>query len=324
VRADDEVFHAGEFAPKGAVRNAPPVRERIVLALSVAVMLGGLAVWTFVSRHDRPDEDSRAYLASLRDPGPIGVELHPADPRGAAAVEAVRAAGLGEPRVRRLLPRGDRSVIGVVVRAAQAIDTWSALAAVGEASHVRPVILGDGFAVAAHAERALHTSELPEAIALRASRFDLDGWLAARPAPAAGTAVGIAPRAERFFSVLDPVMRLPILDVAIALLPIARGADAPAWLSFGNWRGCPEPGVHVAVLRRLEERAHAELVAITNDRVELRAASPPTDPAERAALAELLARWAPEAARADGATIASWADTLVTSRSWSLSFPHPR
>ena len=38
---------------------------------------------------------------------------------------------------------------------------------------------------------------------------------------------------------------------------------------------------------------------------------------------ELLARWAPGLLERDHATVEAWADTVVPSRSWSLSFSRP-
>jgi hypothetical protein len=214
-------------------------------------------------------------------------------------------------------------VIGVGLASRDAMTVWTALRGVAGTTHLWPVILGDGFSLAAHADAAAHTSSSVAGTLSRAGTLDLDAWLARQPTPAPGEPIPVAPHEERYQSVLDPVLGMPVLDVAIALLPIDRAADAPAWLAFGNWRGCPEPAVHVAMLRRLEDLAQVELVAITSDRIELRVPSPPTALETRDRLAELLARWDPPAFAQDRATIAMWSSTLVTSRSWSLSFARP-
>lgn len=300
------------------------MRDRIVLGLAVALLLGGLTVWATLGRAPDGDEDRRRYVESMRDPPPIGDDLHPADPRGAAVADVFRRAGLGEVPLRVLMERDHQTVIGVGVASRDAMRVWTALRGVAAETHLWPVILGDGFSLAAHADASAHTSSSVEATLRRASALDLDAWLGSQPAPPAGEPIPVAPHEERFQSVLDPVLGVPVLDVAIALLPIERGADAPAWLAFGNWRGCPEPAVHVAVLRRLEELAHVELVAITSDRIEVRVPSPPTEQASRDQLAEILARWDPSAFSADRATIATWSSTVVTSRSWSLFFRRPR
>lgn len=307
-----------------SVRNARDVRDRILLALSAALLFGGLAVWAVLGRGADGDDDRRRYAEAMRPEPPIGVDLHPADPRAAAPAEACHRAGLGDVPLRILFERDHQAVIGLAVPARQALEVWTALYGVSRETHLYPVILGDGLSLAALADGTRHTSTSVESTLRRADALDLDAWLASQPAPAPGEPIRVAPHAERFASVLDPSLRIPLHEIAIALLPITRGADAPAWLAFGNWRGCPEPAVHVAVLRRLETLVHADLVAITSDRIELRVSTPPTDQAERDRVAELLARWDPSAFAADRATIAAWSGTLVTSRSWSLSFARPR
>jgi len=295
-----------------------------MLGLAVVLLFLGLAVWAITGRGADGGEDRRRYIESMREPPPLGTELHPADPRGTAIADAFRQAGLGDAPLRILFERDHRAVIGVGVASRDAMSVWTALHDVSQRTGLVPVILGDGFSLARQANAAAHTSMSVEATLARATALELDAWLASRPTPAQGEPVPVAARAEHWRSIVDPVLDLPLLDVAIALLPTDRGSDAPAWLAFGNWEGCPEPAVHVALLRRLESRAHVELVAITSDRIELRVQTPPTDEAERRALAEILARWSPTAFSEDRATIASWASTFVTSRSWSLSFPRPR
>jgi hypothetical protein len=260
----------------------------------------------------------------LREPPPLGIELHPADPRGTAVADAFRRAGLGEAPLRLLFERDHRAVVGVSVASRDAMRVWEALRDVPSETHLAPVILGDGFSLARHADAAMHTTASIDSVLGRASTLDLDAWLASQPTPDPGTPMPVAPRPERWQSVTDPVLGVPILDVAIALLPVEHASDAPAWLAFGNWSGCPDAAVHVAILRRLEALASAELVAITSDRVELRVITPEADAEVRTRIAELLARWDPAAIAADRGTIASWSSTLVPSRSWSLSFPRPR
>ncbi len=300
------------------------MRDRIILGLSIVVLFGGLAVWAYTGRGVNDDQDRRQYIQSLREPPALGVELHPADPRGTAVAEAFRRAGLGEAPLRILLERDHRPIVGVAVPSRDAMRVWEALRDVQSETHLAPVILGDGFSLARHADAAAHTSASIDSVLHRASTLDLDAWLASQPAPDPGTPIPVAPRPERWQSITDPVLGVPILDVAIALLPVTNASDAPAWLAFGNWSGCPDASVHVAILRRLEALASVQLVAITSDRVELRVITPPADASVRTRIAELLARWDPSAFAADRGTIASWSSTVVTSRSWSLSFPRSR
>lgn len=290
-------------------------------------MIGGLTVWTLVSpRGASPSEaDRELYLAAVRDAPAIGVDLHAADPRGADVRAAFRRAELGDPPLRLLFTRAGVPIVGVVGPGREALAVWSALAAVRAETHLTPIILGDAYAVARHADAARFTGESPAAIIHRAAAIDVRTALAAPTEPLPrGVLSGVAPLDERYETLLDPVMHFPIVEVALALVPTDVPAELPAWLAFGNWRGCPEPAVHVAMLAHLHERVGAEPVAIAGDRIELRIASPPSTPEERVVLAELLARWAPGALNRDHVTVESWADTLVPSRSWSISFSRPR
>ncbi len=62
--------------------------------------------------------------------------------------------------------------------------------------------------------------------------------------------------------------------VTLALLPVERGWEAPAVTKFGGWNQCPHPAEHVAVLRYWHEQFGADVVAITNDTVEVMLARP--------------------------------------------------
>ncbi len=302
------------------------MRERLALGGVVLLLFGGLTVWTLVSHRDGgPSEaDRELYLTAMHDAPPIGVDLHAADPRGADARLAFQRADLSDPPLRLLFTRAGVPIVGVVGPGREALRVWTALSAVRGETHLTPIILGDAYAVAAHADAARFTSETPEAIIARARAIDVltSSPVSDEPLPR-GTLSGVAPRDERYETLLDPVMGFPIVEVAVALIPTDDPAEIPAWLSFGNWRGCPEPAVHVAWLTYLRERVGAVPVAIGADRIELRVDSPPSAPEERVALAELLARWAPGMLAHDRGTIEGWADTLVPSRSWSIWFSRP-
>jgi len=168
------------------------VRDRIILGLSIVVLFGGLAVWAFTGRGVDDDQDRRQYIQSLREPPPLGIELHPADPRGTAVADAFRRAGLGEAPLRILFERDHHAVVGASVASRDAMRVWEALHDVQSQTHLAPVILGDGFSLARHADAATHTSASVEAVLARASTLDLDAWLAARPAPDPGTPVPVA------------------------------------------------------------------------------------------------------------------------------------
>jgi hypothetical protein len=63
--------------------------------------------------------------------------------------------------------------------------------------------------------------------------------------------------------------------VGIVLLPTADPFQVPRAMAFGGWNDCPEPSVHEAFIRYWNEKYGAELVAITDDVVEMYVARPP-------------------------------------------------
>lgn len=73
----------------------------------------------------------------------------------------------------------------------------------------------------------------------------------------------------------------------IALVPTPRGWEAPAYLRFGGFNGCPEPHQHVALLKDWAERYGAEAVALGGDFAEIRIQKPPRDREEALAIAKM-------------------------------------
>lgn len=74
--------------------------------------------------------------------------------------------------------------------------------------------------------------------------------------------------------------------VGIVLVPTSRSWEAPAWLNYGGWNECPAPEVHVALLRRWQERYGAEVLSVGAETIELAVARPVTDREEALALAD--------------------------------------
>lgn len=74
-------------------------------------------------------------------------------------------------------------------------------------------------------------------------------------------------------------------QVAISLVPTSAACETPAWMRFGGWNACPEPGVHVAMMRYWQERYGAEPVCMTFDILEFRISRPPMTPEAARALA---------------------------------------
>jgi hypothetical protein len=63
--------------------------------------------------------------------------------------------------------------------------------------------------------------------------------------------------------------------VNIALVPTGDWTTIPAHFRWGGWEGCPAPEFHVAALRSWRDRFGAELVAMSDDTMDLRVSRPP-------------------------------------------------
>lgn len=80
--------------------------------------------------------------------------------------------------------------------------------------------------------------------------------------------------------------------VHIAMLPVEDPSEAPAWLKFGGFNGCPPPERHVAILRRWREEYGAELMACGPDSLTLRVSRGPASRKEAIDLARQLCAYA--------------------------------
>lgn len=86
-------------------------------------------------------------------------------------------------------------------------------------------------------------------------------------------------------SIAQDLQGRPLAKVHILLLPTQEGAAVPALLRWGGWNECPSPTVQVAALRSWHQRYGVELVGISGDVMNLRAARRPTSREEALALA---------------------------------------
>lgn len=291
-----------------------------MLITAVLVLFGGLSMWALVAgRGPQPDPT----LLLMRPPAPpMGVAAR-AD-EGGPERELLEAAMLGGVPRLRLFERNGIGTFGIVVTGRDAVPVRDRIRAAG--GDRVPVILGDGWAVEAHAQATATTGDAPEAIVRRATAFDAEAWLRAR-ATSAHAIEGswpedvVGPARERYAVTRDRRIDVALPEVAIAMLPIRDPVEAPAWLAFGNWDGCPDPTVHVAVLSRWRDRWGAEVVAIGEDRIELRVARPPSDREAAMALAREHAAYAPALLAGGARTIAALAAERLGARSWSFRWP---
>ncbi|AKF05110.1 DUF4253 domain-containing protein [Sandaracinus amylolyticus] len=301
------------------------MKERVFLGVAVAALFGGLAVWAMVARRDRPDAELVASVMARPPAPPIGEPIAGDDASAATERRALERAMLGGLPLVRIVERADVGVLGLVLAGRDALGAWERLhEGVGESGRW-PLVLGDGWAVRAHENATRTTADTPEAIVRRARSLDLDGWIATRLAssrPREGDWPEEIPDPVPVRSrVVRDALDLPVPEVAVALVPTRDPAEVPAWLAFGNWAGCPEPAVHVAMLARWRERYGAEVVALGADVIELRIARPPTDRDASMALAREQIAYAPELLADGTRSIAQIAASRIGAPTWTLRWP---
>lgn len=295
----------------------------MLLVVAVLVLFGGLGVWATVARRDRA-EHVQGRVARLPAP-PIGEVVPSTEPSAATERRALERSMFGGLPLVRVARRGDVAILALVLGGRDALGAWERLREGVDESGRWPVVLGDGWAVHAHAEAVRTTSDTPESIVRRARALDLDAWVASRlevlrPRDGEWPSELGTPAPTRSRVVRD-ALDLPLPEVAVALVPARDPSEVPAWLAFGNWAGCPEPAVHVAMLARWHERFGAEVVAIGQDTIELRVTRPPADREAATALAREQVAYAPELLAGGARSVAEIAASRIGAPGWSLRWP---
>ncbi|MBP6014714.1 MAG: DUF4253 domain-containing protein [Alphaproteobacteria bacterium] len=103
----------------------------------------------------------------------------------------------------------------------------------------------------------------------------------------------------------EQLITRPSTEVCIALLPIKDWTEAFALLNYGGWNDCPAPEAHIAAFRHWRGRYQLELVGMSGDVLNLRAASKPKSREEALALATEHYEFCPD-------TVDQGVDTLET------------
>lgn len=316
-----------------------------MLIAAAVVLVAGLGAWAAVARRDGSEGARRVARPAAPS---VGTPVPEGDASASTVRRALERATLGGLPVLALFERSSIPVHGIAVPGRDAIAVWDRLRSGSGASGRWPVVLGDGWATRAHADAARATVDPPEAIVRRAGAVDLDGWIARRlvesgvdgadpgrgpeEADAARAADEASPgregddasareerqRLERFRVVRDAQLDVPLPMVAIAMLPIRDPVEAPAWLAFGNWRRCPEPTIHVAMLARWQARWGAEVVAIGADTIELRVTRPPQDLESALAVTREQVAYAPALLAGGARTLRALAAARVGASVWSF------
>lgn len=289
------------------------------LALEVGAVVGVLAVLVSVS----------ALVASRRPaaiPGSarIAGELVDEDD---AEIRALRES-LGELRGERLIElirHDDGRVLALVVRGEDVAESWEALHTLVPRTGRWPVVIGGADDVELLLE--MGDPEAPVAgVLARAAQIDAEAWLATRraeldaefPAPRGPwpTSDPLEPAETGLTLGADILSGVPHPEVAIALVPTRNSWEAPAWLSFGAYNDCPEPAVHVALLRRWHERFGAEVHGMSGSILETIVARPPTDRDAALVLAGEQYAYDYDIVTQGTGTVDALASTLHRGRTW--------
>lgn len=133
-------------------------------------------------------------------------------------------------------------------------------------------------------------SYAPPAAEILGAADDLDGRSVLDAAEAAERQADVEDREDSdfwdYFDATPPAAEVALIPrqvipqtgtATIALIPVARPAEIPAVLGFGNWNACPAPEEHVAVLRYWFDVYGAELQAMSPDTLEFHVRTPPLE-----------------------------------------------
>lgn len=194
----------------------------------------------------------------------------------------------------------DRVLVGV----GSAVAAWEALEGAVSQTGCWPLITGDaGDRDFQQEMQDLDPDAKVETVIRRAGTIDLAAWMKKTQVEVSGQ-FDDDPEARAYFDGVvnkrldwperpakQPVWHASLSSfgrgrcdkAAISLVPTVVPWETPAWMRFGGFNACPDPEVHVAIMRHWHERYGASPVCMTFDTLEFRIAGPPqTQEAARA------------------------------------------
>ncbi len=190
------------------------------------------------------------------------------------------------------------TVWGTVVAGGEsAIQVWEKLRELTDQTGYWPVLTGrlqlDGETFAQLQADEIELS--PETVLEAAKVLDIKAWLAGRQDQLADfdeesddgdefseemEEIGFNPEynpVERFATPYDVLSQEPLEHVYLSLIPTSECWQAAAYLLFGGWNACPMPEEQVAIHQYWHQFYGAEVVAMTQDIVEMKVSRPPID-----------------------------------------------
>lgn len=231
----------------------------------------------------------------------------------------VSALGVALGPVEALDPeQGDPAGAKFKVPGEKAFGTWKALRAAHPETGHWPVILGDDRDLAKlidHYDGAEPT--LADTWRERALSVDPQAWLDSRlqKKPAR---LGSWPEKMPPDRGIDTAQSLgkPLPECWMGLIPATSGLDVIAHFKFGDWGICPDPSVHIALLRHWEKSHGAEVVALTSKVIETTSARPATTREEAVELAKIHYAYCPDLCDWAGVTVEALAAALWHRDHW--------
>jgi Domain of unknown function (DUF4253) len=114
----------------------------------------------------------------------------------------------------------------------------------------------------------------------------------------------------------DVLSRKPLERVYILIFPASADHEIPAFAGWGDWNENPPPEVHVAMLKKWNEKYGAELVGMTGDVLNLRVSRRPVTKEEALALAEEMYHYCGDIVTQGVGDLAVLAAMLMVSDYW--------
>ena len=255
-------------------------------ARTILLLIAGVLLASCEKEQPKPQQPAQPSAKQGDAPSP---PAKAADASLDAFRSAFAAAGVSLPQSLRIaLTRKTCQVYCFDVDSKASIDTWKLLRAVTDKTGWYPLVVHD-LHIEEVDERPEETD--PADTLQEAGSIDAATWLKQRldgRQPQSGAGEG-KPEPNTSFTVpIDDLTGEPAPDVRILLVPTRNGWEVPAFVPFGGaggWNDCPQDAAHVAVLKYWFERFGAELVAMSDDVLELQIARPPASDEAAAAIA---------------------------------------
>jgi hypothetical protein len=213
-----------------------------------------------------------------------------------------------------------------LVPARSAIDVWRRMRTLVDESRCWPLVVGGPDDEAAHLAALRESLDSTDGLIREGLALDVDEWLAEEAAidpdlvRELGDELPIGSSSVITHRILDaPAWRLRRAGNGTLLwIETPHPWDVPAILRFGGWNSCPPAQVHVAMLRRWNQRWGTELVGISRDRLELAVTRRPRNRREALLLAREHFLYCEELVLAEHGSLAALASALLVSQVWSF------